>query len=188
MHNPEVRAKFPALEMKDLLEELHAVDDQGTVYRGARAINEILRRQPGLKGWLAYAWYIPGYAWLAERQYKRIAASRYQRDASGRLREGSDTSLTSYHADDDVGVSMALWLQFRSQDVCRSAPMSSRRRLRSTAADTLVATAGGVRMHRLPMRIRSLVRALPYKGRLVEGDPDRASAGGREWRCRKMRR
>lgn len=90
LQSPEVRAKFPALEMKDLLEELHAVDDQGTVYRGARAINEILRRQPGIKGWFAYAWYIPGYAWLAERQYKRIAASRYQRDASGRLREGAE--------------------------------------------------------------------------------------------------
>src|ERR1700720_3376606 len=63
LHIPEARAKFPLLEMKDLLEELHAVDDQGAVYRGARAINEILRRQPGLRGWLAYAWYIPGYAW-----------------------------------------------------------------------------------------------------------------------------
>ena len=41
----------------------------------------------GLKGYLAYLWYIPGYAWLADRQYKRIAASRYQRDASGRLKE-----------------------------------------------------------------------------------------------------
>ena len=90
LHDPESRAKFPALVIKDLLEELHAVDDQGTVYRGARAINEILRRQPGIKGWLAYAWYIPGYAWLAERQYKRIAASRYQRDASGRMRQASD--------------------------------------------------------------------------------------------------
>ena len=90
LHNPESRAKFPSLEMKDLLEELHAVDDQGTVYRGARAINEILRLQPGVKGWLAYAWYIPGYAWLADRQYKRIAASRYQRDGSGHLREASD--------------------------------------------------------------------------------------------------
>jgi predicted DCC family thiol-disulfide oxidoreductase YuxK len=87
LHEPDARAKFPDLELKDLLEELHAVDDQGNVYRGARAINEILRIQPGLRGWLAYAWYIPGYAWLAERQYKRIAASRYQRDASGRLRD-----------------------------------------------------------------------------------------------------
>jgi predicted DCC family thiol-disulfide oxidoreductase YuxK len=90
LHNPEARAKFLDLEMPDLLEELHAVDDQGTVYRGARAINEILRLQPGIKGWLAYAWYIPGYAWLAERQYKRIASSRYLRDGSGHLREATD--------------------------------------------------------------------------------------------------
>jgi predicted DCC family thiol-disulfide oxidoreductase YuxK len=90
LHDPQARAKFPSLEIKDLLDELHAVDDQGRVFRGARAINEILRRQPGLKGWLAYAWYIPGYAWLAERQYQRIAASRYQRDASGHLRQASD--------------------------------------------------------------------------------------------------
>lgn len=87
LHEPEVRAKFPDLEIKDLLEELHAVDDQGNVYRGARAINEILRIQPGIRGWLAYAWYIPGYAWLADWQYKRIAASRYRRDASGRICE-----------------------------------------------------------------------------------------------------
>lgn len=86
LHDPAARAKFPDLEMKDLLEELHAVDEHGCVYRGARAINEILRRQPGIRGWLAYAWYIPGYAWMADRQYKRIAASRYQRDEKGRLR------------------------------------------------------------------------------------------------------
>jgi predicted DCC family thiol-disulfide oxidoreductase YuxK len=90
LHDPEARAKFPMLEITDLLEELHAVDDQGNVYRGARAINEILRLQSGLKGWLAYAWYIPGYAWLAEWQYKRIAASRYQRDAAGRRLPISD--------------------------------------------------------------------------------------------------
>jgi predicted DCC family thiol-disulfide oxidoreductase YuxK len=87
LHDEQARARFPSLELKDLLEELHAVDEHGAVYTGARAINEILRLQPGLRGWLAYAWYIPGYAWLAERQYKRIAASRYQRDAQGRLLE-----------------------------------------------------------------------------------------------------
>ena len=86
LHNEEVRAQFPELKLENLLEELHAVDDSGRVYRGARAINEILRRQRGLKGYLAYLWYIPGYAWVADRQYKRIAASRYQRDAHGRLK------------------------------------------------------------------------------------------------------
>ena len=87
LHDDEVRAKFPELKMENLLEELHAVDETGRVYRGARAINEILRRQRGLKGYLAYLWYIPGYAWLADRQYKRIAASRYARDARGKLKD-----------------------------------------------------------------------------------------------------
>jgi predicted DCC family thiol-disulfide oxidoreductase YuxK len=86
LHDEEVRANFPDLKLENLLEELHAVDDGGRVFRGARAINEILRRQRGLKGYLAYLWYVPGYAWLADRQYKRIAASRYQRSATGRLK------------------------------------------------------------------------------------------------------
>ena len=54
-----MRAKFPDLKLENLLEELHAVDENGRVYRGARAINEILRRQSGLKGYLAYLWYVP---------------------------------------------------------------------------------------------------------------------------------
>lgn len=87
LQDAQARAKFPALKLENLLEELHAVDDSGRVYRGARAINEILRRQHGLKGYLAYLWYVPGYAWLADRQYKKIAASRYQRDEHGRLKE-----------------------------------------------------------------------------------------------------
>src|SRR5271154_4759766 len=86
LHQEEVRAQFPDLKLENLLEELHAVDERGRVYRGARAINEILRRQHGLKGYLAYLWYVPGYAWLADRQYKRIASSRYARDARGRLK------------------------------------------------------------------------------------------------------
>jgi predicted DCC family thiol-disulfide oxidoreductase YuxK len=86
LNDPDARAKFPDLKLENLLEELHAVDDSGNVYRGARAINEILRMQRGLKGYLAYLWYIPPYAWLADRQYKRIAASRYARDARGKLK------------------------------------------------------------------------------------------------------
>jgi predicted DCC family thiol-disulfide oxidoreductase YuxK len=82
------RARFGQIEFKDLIEELHAIDDRGRLWRGARAINEILRLQPGVRGWLAYAWYIPGYAWLAEWQYRRIASSRYQRDTHGRLKPG----------------------------------------------------------------------------------------------------
>ena len=89
LFDPAVHARFPDLKPANLVKELHAVDDSGRVYRGALAVNEILRRQNGPRSWLAYLWYMPGYAWLAERQYKRIAASRYARNAAGRLKESS---------------------------------------------------------------------------------------------------
>jgi predicted DCC family thiol-disulfide oxidoreductase YuxK len=99
LHLEEVRAQFPDLKLENLLEELHAVDESGRVFRGARAINEILRRQRGLKGYLAYLWYVPGYAWVADRQYKRIAATRYARDASGRLKDQPAEKHTIANAD-----------------------------------------------------------------------------------------
>jgi predicted DCC family thiol-disulfide oxidoreductase YuxK len=77
LHDADARAGFPALQFDALMDELHVVDDRGNVSRGARAVNEVLRHQRGLPGWLAYLWYLPGFAWLADRQYKRIARSRY---------------------------------------------------------------------------------------------------------------
>ncbi len=75
-NDPSARAHFPELRLGDLLYELHVIDDRVRVYRGARAVNEILRRQSGLRSLLAYLWYFPGYAWLADRQYKAIAGAR----------------------------------------------------------------------------------------------------------------
>jgi predicted DCC family thiol-disulfide oxidoreductase YuxK len=89
LFDPDVRARFPDLKLENLVKELHAVDDSGRVYRGARAVNEIVRRQNGLRSWLAYLWYIPGYAWLAQWQYQRLAASRYERNPTGRLKESA---------------------------------------------------------------------------------------------------
>jgi len=83
LHDPAVQAEFAGLEYDRMMEELHAVDEHGQVYRGARAVNEILRRQHGIIGMLSLLWYVPGYARLADWQYKRIAGSRY-RDAPGR--------------------------------------------------------------------------------------------------------
>src|ERR1700730_16107154 len=73
LHDGAVSMSFPGLVRERLMRELHAVDDRGRVFRGARAVNEILRRQSGFAGLLAYLWYVPGYPWLADRQYKRIA-------------------------------------------------------------------------------------------------------------------
>ncbi|HTW88625.1 MAG TPA: DUF393 domain-containing protein [Candidatus Binataceae bacterium] len=78
LHDQAVAATFPGLDRKDLMRELHVVDDRGRVFRGARAINEILRRQSGITGLAAYLWYAPGFARLAEWQYKRIATARYR--------------------------------------------------------------------------------------------------------------
>lgn len=86
LHDPSVAERFPNLDPHQLLQELHVVDERGQVYRGARALNEILRHQHGARRWLAYLWYAPGYAWLADRQYKKVAASRYQRDGRGNLK------------------------------------------------------------------------------------------------------
>ena len=83
-NEPAARAQFPELKLDDLLYELHVIDDRGRVYRGARAVNEILRRQAGLRSLIAYLWYLPGYAWLADRQYKAIAGRRYRFGAAGK--------------------------------------------------------------------------------------------------------
>jgi predicted DCC family thiol-disulfide oxidoreductase YuxK len=77
LHDDYGRAQFPGLRIEDLMEELHVVDDRGRVWRGARAVNEILRHQNGMRGLLAWLWYVPGYSLLAEWQYKRIASARY---------------------------------------------------------------------------------------------------------------
>jgi predicted DCC family thiol-disulfide oxidoreductase YuxK len=81
---PAARAQFPELKLDDLLYELHVVDDRGRIYRGARAVNEILRRQAGLRSLIAYLWYLPGYAWVADRQYKAIAGGRYRFGTAGK--------------------------------------------------------------------------------------------------------
>ena len=83
-NEPAARAQFPELKLDDLLYELHVIDDRGRVYRGARAVNEILRRQTGLRSLVAYLWHFPGYAWLADRQYKAIAGRRYRFGAAGK--------------------------------------------------------------------------------------------------------
>jgi len=77
-NEPAARAQFAEFRLDDLLYELHVIDDHGRVYRGARAVNEILRRQAGLRSLFAYLWYLPGFAWIADRQYKAIAGRRYR--------------------------------------------------------------------------------------------------------------
>lgn len=78
LHDPGARRRFPDLESKALLEELHAVDDRGRVFRGAKALKEIARRQKGLAHLVSWLWYLPGFERLADKQYKALARSRYR--------------------------------------------------------------------------------------------------------------
>ena len=94
LHDPNTQSRFPSLELDHLLEELHVVDDAGRIYRGARAINRILRFQHGLKGYLAYLWYLPGFAWLADRQYKRFDKSRYKCSVGSTSSAGASSEQT----------------------------------------------------------------------------------------------
>jgi predicted DCC family thiol-disulfide oxidoreductase YuxK len=76
-HDDELRARFPEIKLDALMDELHVIDDQGNVWCGARAVNQIMRYQHGVRGMLAWLWYFPGFALIADSQYKRIARSRY---------------------------------------------------------------------------------------------------------------
>ena len=58
LHDDYGRDQFPGLRIEDLMEELHVVDDRGRVWRGARAVNEILAAKgpdPELEGLAGYA-------------------------------------------------------------------------------------------------------------------------------------
>lgn len=91
LHDEDVRRQFPGLDAERLMDELHVVDDRGRVWRGARAINQVLRHQRGLRGIVAWLWYVPGFALAADWQYRRIARSRYRRDG-GRIAKASPAS------------------------------------------------------------------------------------------------
>jgi len=77
LHDPATRIRFAALSFDALMFELHAVDDRGRVYRGARGVNEILRRQRGPRRFAALLWYVPGVALISDRVYKFVAARRF---------------------------------------------------------------------------------------------------------------
>lgn len=63
--------------MEDLLAELHLIDGQGRVYRGAEAVFRIVRTIPAL-AWVAPLYRVPGLGRLADAVYRLIARHRYR--------------------------------------------------------------------------------------------------------------
>jgi predicted DCC family thiol-disulfide oxidoreductase YuxK len=62
---------------EELLAELHLIDEDGRLYRGAASVVRIMRTVPSL-AWLASMYRVPGLKGLADTLYKWIAKHRYR--------------------------------------------------------------------------------------------------------------
>lgn len=78
-HDPSVRKRFPQFPLDALMKEVHVVDDHGNYWRAGRAVEKILQAQHGARTVLAWLWYLPGFAFIADHEYKQIAGTRYKR-------------------------------------------------------------------------------------------------------------
>ena len=87
LHHEEVRAQFPDLKLENLLEELHAVDESGRVFVAPEQSTKYCDGSGGSKATSRTCGTSRAMRGLADRQYKRIAASRYGRDSRGRLKD-----------------------------------------------------------------------------------------------------
>jgi len=69
-------ALAPGLTRAQLMEAIHCVRDDGTIYRGARALRYLGTRLPALLP-LTITLYLPGVIQLAERLYMWISRNRH---------------------------------------------------------------------------------------------------------------
>ncbi|WP_438444295.1 thiol-disulfide oxidoreductase DCC family protein [Gorillibacterium sp. sgz5001074] len=67
----------PGTSPEELLAELHLIDGQGRVYRGAASVVRILQTVPAL-AWLAPLYRVPGLRSLTDAVYRLIARHRYR--------------------------------------------------------------------------------------------------------------
>lgn len=74
--DPEVARVAPTLTREALLEAIHCLATDGTIYRGARCIRFVGLRMPLLVP-LALVLWLPGVIWIAERIYMWISRNRY---------------------------------------------------------------------------------------------------------------
>ncbi|HLH75164.1 MAG TPA: DUF393 domain-containing protein [Candidatus Binataceae bacterium] len=86
LYDSEVARRFPALSSEQLTRQLHAVDDSGRLYVGARALAEALRYRGGWASYLALLWRLPGFAPVAQLMYRGFAAHRPRDSVCGNPR------------------------------------------------------------------------------------------------------
>jgi predicted DCC family thiol-disulfide oxidoreductase YuxK len=75
-NSAHARERFPHISFEDALSQLHVVGPDGTVYRGAEAVRELLLQLPTLRG-LGEILRLPGVLSLAQPLYELVARNRY---------------------------------------------------------------------------------------------------------------
>ena len=73
--DPRATQAAPQITREDLLEAIHCITPEGTVYRGARAFRFLGLRIPLLVPFGLFLWF-PGIIWIAEKVYAYIAKHR----------------------------------------------------------------------------------------------------------------
>jgi predicted DCC family thiol-disulfide oxidoreductase YuxK len=75
LSDPHAKEIAPQLRREDLIEAIHCVTPEGTVYRGARAIRFLGIRLPLLVPLALFLW-VPGVIWVAEIVYRWVSRNR----------------------------------------------------------------------------------------------------------------
>lgn len=77
LQQADVSAIVPNVDQSQLLAQLHVVEAEGQLFRGADAIVRIMRTIPQLR-WISFIYRIPGLKPLADVLYRIIAKHRYR--------------------------------------------------------------------------------------------------------------
>ena len=78
LQEANVSQLLPGAHLEDLLAELHVIDRDGRVYRGADAVLAVLEQARGIGPWLAAVRRLPGFRSLSAKVYRLIARNRYR--------------------------------------------------------------------------------------------------------------
>jgi predicted DCC family thiol-disulfide oxidoreductase YuxK len=74
---PGVLARFPGISHEACMQAMHLVTPEGLIYKGFEAAVRAVATRPIL-GWIAYAYYVPGFRQIIDRLYAFIARRRYR--------------------------------------------------------------------------------------------------------------
>jgi len=76
LQDTRVAEQFPELPQKSLLESVHLIEPDGTVFYGAEAAFRALASNPGKRQWLRWYQRSSVFAGLAEYAYRSVARHR----------------------------------------------------------------------------------------------------------------